>query len=427
MDHKIITSENLLSELEALLKKFQAANLPSAFIGFDGFVDTILQAVQHRTHEIPTFFGTISEFTEHLNQMNGKSGQVEVVKKQIKMGGNAPILSCALGKLGVRNTVVGSMGFPQINPLFQNTNPIVNQITIASPGQSEALEFENGKIIFSDLSSFQFYNWQHIKKTVATSKLQNIAKASKLFALVDWANLTCSTNLWKGFLDDIIKPLGKRDQYFLFDLCDPSKKSYEQIEEVLDLISHYTTYGKVTLGLNENEANRIWLALNGYDPTRAHGKVEIPALDTVGYFIYRLMDIDTLLIHPIDRTLAFKNQKNQKKPSLIELYGRRIQHPRVLAGGGDNLNAGYIVGLLAGFEIHHCLLLAMAVSGSYVQLGSSPTLNDLMDYINYWKEWLVEKQTAEKLTAEKQTTEIELVKEKKIKNIKVVAKEVVSG
>jgi hypothetical protein len=231
---------------------------------------------------------------------------------------------------------------------------------------------------------FKQYNWNHIKQTIGIEKINQASESCKLFALVDWANLPEATDLWQGFLEDIIRPRGKQEQFFLFDLCDPSKKSVQQIDEVLDLISDFSAYGKVTLGMNENEANKTWMVLNGYDHAVGNKEVEIPSLQTVGYFIYLAMDIDTLLIHPIDRTLVFKDQNKFKKQSMIELKGNVVTEPKVLTGGGDNLNAGYCLGLLNGFEVHHCMLLGMAASGAYVKNGVSPTVKDIVEYIGQW-------------------------------------------
>jgi hypothetical protein len=382
MPQKLVTTKALLQELKSLLQK----TLPSqrAFVGFDGFIDTIQKAVRQRSSESVSYFSTISDFAEHLQKLNGKSGQVELVTNKIKMGGNAPILSQALGKLGIKNICLGAMGLPETNPLFKSKNPSIETISVSPSGKSSAIEFGNGKIIFSDLSVFKNYTWKYVKQNVDLVKFKKTIEPCKLFALVDWANLPEATDLWQGFLDDIIHPRGKRDQHFFFDLCDPSKKLAQQIDEVLDLISDFSAYGKVTLGINENEANKIWMALTGHDHALANEHVEIPSLQMVGYFIYRAMDIDTLLIHPIDRTLVFKNQNKFKKQSVIELLGHVVTDPKVLTGGGDNLNAGYCLGLLAGFEVHQCMLLGMAASGAYVQNGASPNRDDMIDYVEKW-------------------------------------------
>jgi hypothetical protein len=201
---------------------------------------------------------------------------------------------------------------------------------------------------------------------------------SQVLALVDWANLPQATDIWQGFLDDVIRPLGMRNKFFLFDLCDPSKKSTQEIDIVLDLISSYSYYGKVTLGMNENEANKIWRSLNGFDFDSM--EVKLPPLKEVGSFIYNAMSIDTLLIHPTNRTLTF--QKNEA----LEIMGRLVTEPKVLTGGGDNLNAGYCLGLLHGLDLSHCMVMGMAASGAYIQNGKSPDMRDLISYLKAWSD-----------------------------------------
>jgi hypothetical protein len=378
-----VTSESLLPEVKTLLRDLDPSTLPSAFVGFDGFIDSIQKAVKKTEDGKIIFFKTIHDFAAHLDQMNGKSGQVEFVTSQTKMGGNAPILSSALGKLGIPAQCLGTMGFPEVNPLFKNRNIMMDLISISSPGESHAIEFDNGKIIFSDLSTFRQYNWDYIKRRVNFSQLRKTVEKSRLLALVDWANLPHATDLWRGFLHDVVMPIGRKDQFFLFDLCDPSKKSTTQIREVLKLISRYSDYGTVVLGLNENEANTIWKALHKFTKA-SEKKTEIPSLEAVGSFIFNSMSIDTLLIHPRDRTLIFRNQKTSGMPSVVELYGHLVKNPKVQTGAGDNLNAGFCLGLLAGFDMPDCMVLGMAASGAYVQNGTSPDITELIDYLKGW-------------------------------------------
>ncbi len=298
------TTATLLLELRDKLKKLQKDKpLFRAFVGFDGFVDRIQKVVKNKHSEKDEYFSTINEFTDHLKSFSGISGQVELITEKIKMGGNAPILSNTLAGMNVSTTCLGAMGFPLIHPVFEEMNSSCKVISVSPPGISNALEFNDGKIIISELEMLAAYNWNHIKKACNINEIKGIAEEATLFAFVDWANLPHATDIWQRFLRSVIKPMPERKRFFLFDLCDPSKKSTQHIDEVLDLISDFSAYGSVTLGLNENETNKIWLALTGNEATK------VPALEVAGRFIYQAMSIDTLLIHPVDRTLLFTNHR----------------------------------------------------------------------------------------------------------------------
>ncbi len=384
------TTSTLLHAVRDKLKLFQKQKVTfKAFAGFDGFIDRIQKVVRKKHSVKDEYFTCVGEFADHLKTLAGKSGQLELVTVKTKMGGNAPIFSHALARLSVPSTCLGVMGFPEVHPVFEVMHPSCEKISVSQPGISNAFEFNDGKLIFSELDALTTYNWNRIAKNCGLEKIERAARGSQLFALLDWANLPHATSIWQLFHEKIIRRMGRKDNYFMFDLCDPSKKTAQEIDEVIDLISDFSSYGNVTLGLNENETNKIWMALTGSAET------EIPSLEIAARFIYQAMNIDTLLIHPIDRTLVVTNSMSTKavprstrkaiqKPFVFEMKGNVVMKPKVLTGGGDNLNAGYCLGLLAGYEIHYCMLLGMAASGAYIQNGNSPNIDELIGYIEKW-------------------------------------------
>lgn len=370
-----------LSELQEQLKAWKKNPLSKkALIGFDGFVDNIRKAVKSKHSDSVEYYPTLTEFAARINAASGKSGQIEMITTRTKLGGNAPILSNALGKLGIKNTCIGSMGYPRKNRAFSTMHTNCELLSLLNPGASDAIEFADGKMIFSDLKIFDQYDWKYLKQSKDISKIRKRMGESSLIAFVDWANLPHAYNIWDGVLHDVIKKSGRRDYLFLFDLCDVTKRTTEDIDEILDLISNFSVYGKVTLCLNENETLSIWASLNGINFMSPDFKERAPSLVDAGDFIYKMMKIDYLLVHPIDRTLLFHQRE------IIESQGILVTEPKVMTGGGDNLNAGYALGWMAGLDIRSCLVLGMAASGAYIKNGNSPTLQDLIDYLEWWKE-----------------------------------------
>jgi hypothetical protein len=84
----------------------------------------------------------------------------------------------------------------------------------------------------------------------------------------------------------VIKPLPKRDFEFVFYLGDVKKLHAFEVEEALDIMGDYTSHGRVTLVLDENEADSLYNKLNG------------PCLKTKEKyrFLFNTMNIDVLLI-----------------------------------------------------------------------------------------------------------------------------------
>lgn len=373
----------ILSRLETKLLELKLhPSAKRALVGFDGFVDSIRKAVRTRDGQGVHHYSTLVEFSDRIKQASGRSGQIEMDVQRVKVGGNAPILSAALSNFKVSTTCVGSLD----HPIFKSLSDQCTTVAILPPGESDAIEFEDGKIILSDLSTFERYDWKFVKQAVGIERLKAMVLQSQMIALVDWANISHAANIWEGLFEDIIKPSGRKDFTFFFDLCDPSKKSNIAIDDVLDVISDFSYCGSVTLGLNENEAFSIWSALTGI--------TDKPSVEEVGKFIHYTMNIDNVLIHPIDRTVVFTRNE------MIALPGRLVTRPKILTGGGDNLNAGFILGQLTGLSMEESMVLGMAASGSYIQEGKSADLTQLLKYIKTWKEEL---QSAHSGNEEKRT------------------------
>jgi sugar/nucleoside kinase (ribokinase family) len=146
---------------------------------------------------------------------------------------------------------------------------------------------------------------------------------------------------------------------------------------VLHIIGQFSGIGKVVLGLNENEALKVYAALHSVNTTEGDSIKELQKVGLLNFArcIFEKLTIDQLLIHPVDRSVVIT------KEAQIEVEGRVVRKPRILTGGGDNLNAGFFFGLLSGFSVEECMLTGMAASGAYVKNGFSPSIPDLITYL----------------------------------------------
>src|SRR5205085_2832581 len=94
---------------KALVDSTERVRKMSAFVGFDGFVDEIIHAVNTRqTATEFTRLETISDFGARITEAAGRSTNIEVVRQNKKLGGNGPIMANALATLGLRVIYVGA-------------------------------------------------------------------------------------------------------------------------------------------------------------------------------------------------------------------------------------------------------------------------------------------------------------------------------
>jgi len=315
-----------------------------------------------------------------LQDAAGKSAQIELVTKAIKLGGNAPILSHAIGSLGIVNHCVGTVGLPAIHPVFKDlhTNSFLH--SIGEPGISNALELDDGKLILSELSTFDSLTLEKIVSIIGEDFLCQRLIESDLVALVDWANLPLCTPLWLD-LYHFLKTRNISNKIFFFDLCDPHKKNKQEVSEILKVIGCYQSLGKTILGLNENEAIQLFQGIREIHAADKNESIEFADnnLKQIVRFIFEHIQVDILLVHPVDSTIVVTHNET------IELPGRMVAQPKLLTGGGDNLNAGFCFGLLHQFSLQECMLMGMATSGAYVQNGYSPNRDEIINYLNNWQ------------------------------------------
>ena len=341
----------------------------SAFIAYDGYVDKIQRAVasQHGANE--TYFNPLESFGERIVKASNKSAQIELHTDLMKLGGNSPIMAESFGSLGVTVTCFGSLGYPELHPVFQKMHKNVFKVSAGQSAGTNALEFDDGKLILSELGVFDTLNWSEISRRIDIEVLKFRLRKSTIVALVGWCNLPHATDIWNGILQTLEDSGNTQPLRFFFDLADPSKKEVNDVMEVFETMGNCSRRGETTLGLNENETHVI---------NRMLGGKESASLQEKGRFLHKAIPVDKIVIHPVDRSMVIL------KDSVFEVPGKLVEQPKVSTGGGDNFNAGYCLGQFLKCSEQESLALAMATSGAYVEKGVSADIAAVKDYLQEW-------------------------------------------
>lgn len=337
-----------------------------AVVGFDGYIDELDRVVQSVAADGScTFFPTISSFAQRLAEAAGKSADIETVSTEVKLGGNAPILANALTQLGVDTTCIGAMGSPELRDVFQEMAKTCRCISLCNPAYTNALEFDDGKIMLANAKPLEGLNWTRVKEVVGLERVIALFESCTLAAMVNWGGVIGSEDIWSGIRQEVLPRLEKKERLFFFDLADPSKRTAEQICGVLEQIRSFSPFGRVILGMNENEALRVSAA--------AGGPADTP--ERAAKALYDRLQIDALVVHPIDRCIGVTCD------GAVTEYGHVVAKPVISTGGGDNFNAGFCLGLMLGCRLQDAMIMGMATSGYYVGNGHSPTLEQLLQQL----------------------------------------------
>lgn len=346
----------------------------TAFIGLDGVVDEIVHVVdQWRDAETFERVPTIAKFAERLAAAAGKSTNVELVNHLTKLGGNGPILANALATFGFKVTYVGSVGYPEVHPIFADFANRTEVFSIAEPNHTDAIEFDDGKIMLGKMASAKEVNWATIQSRFGKEKFANKFSTADLVGFMSWTMLPHMNAIWEAVLKEICPAMTGKRRTMFFDLADPQKRKADDIRQALKLITDFEKYLDVILGLNEKEAFEI-AAVLGLE-AKNHSR---EGLCSLANDINRLVPVNTLVIHPVDYALA----TSKGVGSVVE--GPLTLKPHITTGGGDHFNAGFCLGRLLGFDNALSLLTGVTTSGYYVRTGRSPVIGDLIEMLKNW-------------------------------------------
>ena len=355
-------------------KLHAAANaVPSikATIGLDGFVDEIIAVVDKR-HDGNSYepVHTIGSLARKITAAAGQSSNYELVVKQRKLGGNGPIMANALASMGVAVTYIGNLGYPTIDPVFEPLSRRAKVFSIGEPGHTDALEFDDGKLMLGKHQTLHEVNWDNLISRVGRERLKELMDGSQLIGMVNWTMLPHMSRIWAKMLDEIIPNPERHKRRLFIDMADPEKRTHGDIMDALKLLQRFQDQVDVVLGLNLKESMEIAdvLGLPGRkDPE--------DAVEDNARAIRQEMGLACVVIHPRRGAAAATEHET------ASFAGPFVQQPKISTGAGDHFNAGFCLGRVLGFGLAESLCVGVAASGYYVRTAESPGVTDLADFI----------------------------------------------
>ena len=368
----------LKQELLELADKLGNTNAGAlkAVIGFDGFVDEVVHVVDKRIDpENYTRVPTLTQYGRRIAETSGLSSNVEIVTISKKLGGNGPILANALIECGVSMTYIGAIGYPEVNAVFTDMAVRCERVyPICEPASTDAMEFEDGKIIRVKLSPFRDLSFDTLKQRVGLDELAALLDSAELIGFENWALPPYSGQIWQGIHEHVL-PLMKSDtrtKTLFFDLADPASRQEEELRGVLKTIGAFAGRFRVILGLNLREAVQVAALFDGRFDTSGCN------LEELARHIRRFVEVQTLVIHPVKESCCLLDNVFYYRE------GPFCTQPKLTTGAGDNFNAGFVLGMGLGLEPQEALQLGMASSGFYVRNSRSGNLTELQRFLGHW-------------------------------------------
>lgn len=355
----------------------------NVLVGFDGFVDGIIDVVAERRSARAGDYArlaSIPAFASRCAAAAGLSTNLEIVVRDERFGGNGPLMAGALAAAGASTSFVGCVGqadagagnTASIHPLFadlkhrcESTRGIV--IPISPPALTHALEFDDGKIMLNDPRNVQGVSWATLRDR---REVRELVQNAQLIAVVNWTNMDSVRDILTGLVAEWLGPNSTghppRAQRMFIDLSDPARRSKPDLRQMLDTLTNINRITPVTLGLNLSEARQVDAVLTGGKSLENAERGD--HLRAGAARLRAAAGVETIVIHPRDGAAGATSSGDS-----AWVDGPLCARPQISTGAGDHFNAGFSLGQVIGMPLAACLALGCATSGAYVRDAVSPS------------------------------------------------------
>jgi hypothetical protein len=366
--------------LEKLLQRFGCTKQKNILLGFDGFIDTIAKPIFKSGNETTqtVYFSSIEEFGGYIAGHGHKSTSIEMDIMDRRMGGNVPNFAQTMTALGLNPLCIGMFGDGNetLDPLFRLLPG--DKISYAPVGTACALEFGDGKIFLAPRYVLEGSPWPRIEKACRARFPDGPSPES----LLDDADFIGCLNLGElSFMDSLLEDMFKtcasffsvnKKKIIFFDLCDFSRKTSEEVRNIISLIRSFTAFRTVVLSLNHNEA--VLLAgelfadkFSGSRNANLRGIAETILAD---------YGLDEVIVHSHHYSLTACRE------GVYVAATSCVTDPKIFTGAGDNFNAAYAFAALSDLPVEERLQFANYYAYIYISSGTRYNIEGLVNCRN---------------------------------------------
>lgn len=368
-----------------------------AIVGFDGFIDTIIDVVRQRNGAEPRAFDrfeTLTEFGRRVQDASGRSTNIELFERERRFGGNGPLMAGALGRLGAQVTYIGAVGRDdqprELEPAFAEfASRCARVVPIAAPGRTDAFEFGDGKINFNRPLPLLGVNWQSLLGAIGPAPLRELVAASDLLAVVNWSLVLGTDGILDGLLAQVLEEApddrgvrvqtagGVRRPAVFIEMSAGARRPLPEIAALASRASALAARSAVTFAMNRAEGQRLAESIGLPQVARTleeHDRGE--SLAGAASALREALRVHRVVIHSHHGAAGAEGAAGA-----VWADGFFTPRPMLSTGAGDHFNAGVSWASGLGLGLAECLTVGCAVAGRYVRTGSSPDLPSVMGFL----------------------------------------------
>ncbi|WP_317175861.1 TrmB family transcriptional regulator [Halomontanus rarus] len=358
--------------VKACREQFPDAPLDaSVLVGFDGYIDSRRSLVEERkSPRMHEEIETISSLRETIGKptTNGGTIQFEWLETERGPGGHTAHLGQSLQKLGGSPELVGYFGQP-ICEEFSDTFKEDALLSLDQPTVTEFLEFEDGKIMFTDAGSNRTLDWELLLESVPLEDLVELIDDTALVSTGGWPLIPGVSEIWEGLRNEIYPRLSSppNDIFACTDNLNRIKET--RLRSDLESLRSLDERVPVTLVTNEMSSKRL-------QELYLDSKGEQRSLSRIAYLLQGELGITRLVITTEDESVLAVDRevhRMQSVPLVDPAEGGVVE---------DHLAAGLALGRIKGLDDGATLALGVFLGGYYKRHRTPPTIDELRSFLD---------------------------------------------
>ena len=342
--------------------------------GFDGMIDAVMEMVETRHGpESYTPVPTLDAFAGRLQDSASQNSSVAIdwVQTGTRLGGHSCHLGRFFGSVGYDPSMIGTYGQP-IRDAFEAEFGAYDLHSVGAPGETHAVEFEDGKCMFAQAGSYIDFDWPSFRDAVSLETLTARLEGARLFGIGYWLVIPRLPSILTGLREEVWPTLSDPPDRILLDTGDIRQFESERIEAGIEPLERLDDVADLTLSANRVETLALANAVAGTDPDRDFVDAATAVFDQ--------LDVTRFVGHNVDFSLALADAGTAR------VTVPRVDDPEMTTSAGDHFNAGFALGKLEGLADGAALVLGNAVARSFVQSGTPPSFETIRSTVAAYDE-----------------------------------------
>lgn len=339
--------------------------------GFDGYLDTVRELSEERstgTERITSLEVVGNRILEAADADSSLSFGWQTTGK--RAGGHVCHLSRAYEKLGYEPTLVGTLGDP-IRPFIEERFGHLELHSLGETGTTDAVEFNDGKLMFSEAGEIDSLDWEHLMNTVGRETLADAIDGTRLLGIGYWAMIPGLPSILDGLRERVWPTLSDPPEHVIVDPADVRRLSPDDLEAIVSASGRFATVADLTVSANRVETKAITEAVCG--------QADADQVENTRR-VFDTLDVDRVVSHGVEQSCCV----SAAGTSTVAV--EPLSEPALTTSAGDHFTAGFSLGLSEGVSESAALVVGNAYARRFVETGQTPDFEELYDAIESYLE-----------------------------------------